>query len=55
MHLMCRLGRHRWRIEHDEKQQVYEICDRCRHYRTESSWVEASGQVDMPPPPFSSG
>jgi hypothetical protein len=48
MNLLCRVGRHMWRTEHDGEQS-YDKCTRCGHYRNRARWTDMTADANMPP------
>jgi hypothetical protein len=40
--LLCLLRMHKWRTEHNEEGQPYQICERCGAYHERFSFIDYS-------------
>jgi hypothetical protein len=52
MKVLCRLGRHKWRLDSSDPKRPVEVCDRCGHYRNDDSWTDLTAASNMPPNAF---
>jgi hypothetical protein len=55
MKVRCLLGRHKWRVDTTDPEHPFEVCDRCGHYRSDSSWTDLTAEANMRPMDPSAG